>query len=298
MCFVVLVSVVVPYVPDSRSLHTLSERSCRVVWISRRMPPKPPTARTRPKDAAPRANRRRAPADRRQTLERREPLNGIPEALAQRVIIERIRPAVDNGRWPIKRTVGEPIQVFADIFADGHDVVAAVLRDCCAALTDETPPRPGAWRERPMTLIAPGTDEWTATVEGATEPGWHEYQVVAWVDAFRTWRREVQVKVSAGQEVAVELIEGAQLIRAAAARAARLAADEEAGGRPNADEEWLNRRADAMADRASAAGRVQLGLAEDLLARMDRYADRSRATISPTYRAWVDRERARFGAWY
>jgi len=262
------------------------------------MPPKSPAARTRRKDADVRTNRRRAPADRRQTVERRRELNGIPEALARRVIVERIRPAIDNGRWPIKRTVGEPVDVFAHIFADGHDVVAAVLRDCCSVSANEAKPPPDAWRERQMTLVAPGTDEWTATFDTAAEPGWHEYQVVGWVDAFRTWRRELQVKAAAGQEVAVELIEGVQLIRDAAARAAHLAADEDAGAGSSADEAWLKHRADAIADASSIADRIRLGLDEELLARMDRHADRSRATIGATYRVWVDRERARFGAWY
>ena len=53
----------------------------------------------------------------------------IPEAQSLRVVIERIRPSIDGGRFPIKRTPGEFVEVTADIFADGHDVIAAVLRD-------------------------------------------------------------------------------------------------------------------------------------------------------------------------
>ncbi len=49
---------------------------------------------------------------------------------------------------------------------------------------------------------------------------------------------------------------------------------------------------------AATARRVRLGTADDLAALMHTYADRSRATASPVYRVWVDRERARFGAWY
>src|SRR6266516_3598903 len=48
-------------------------------------------------------------------------------AHARRVIVEHVRPAIDGGRFAIKRTVGERVDVSADIFADGHDVVAAVL---------------------------------------------------------------------------------------------------------------------------------------------------------------------------
>src|SRR5437667_10537802 len=180
------------------------------------MPARSPVSRPRPPsdDTASGPNRRRSRADRRQsTVERRQPPAGIPDALARRVIIEQIRPAIDNGRWPIKRTVGELVQVFANIFADGHDVVAAVLRDCCAGPTADTPPPAGEWRETAMTMVAPGTDEWTGQFAAAPEPGWHEYQIVAWVDAFRTWRRDLQVKASAGQELSVEMAEGALLIR-------------------------------------------------------------------------------------
>jgi starch synthase (maltosyl-transferring) len=244
-------------------------------------------------------NRRRARTDRRRTtVERRQPSGEIPDALARRVIIERIRPAIDNGRWPIKRTVGESVQVLANIFADGHDVVAAAVRDRGVASTEG--PAAGGWRETPMTLGAPGTDEWTAVFTVGFEPGWHLYQIVAWVDGFLTWRRELQLKAAAGQELSVELLEGSLLIRAASARAGRLAADDETGGNRIAgeDRDWLLRRADAIVDTASASQRIQLALDDALRARMSRYHDRSRATISVTLRVWVDRERARFGAWY
>ena len=189
------------------------------------MPSRSPVSRPRSPtgDTTSRPNRRQSRADRRQsTVERRQPSGGIPDALARRVIIEQIRPAIDNGRWPIKRTVGELVQVFATIFADGHDLVAAVLRDCCAGPTADSPLAAGEWRETPMTMTTPGTDEWAGHFAVAPEPGWHEYQIVAWVDAFRTWRRDLQVKASAGQELSVEMVEGALLIRAAAARAGRI----------------------------------------------------------------------------
>src|SRR5438093_13400546 len=52
----------------------------------------------------------------------------LPDHLARRVVIDNVRPRVDGGRYPIKRTVGESVEVIADIFADGHDVVVARLR--------------------------------------------------------------------------------------------------------------------------------------------------------------------------
>src|SRR5262245_57578424 len=204
----------------------------------------------------------------------------IPQELTRRAIVERVRPAIDGGRFAIKRTLGEPVQVFADVFADGHDVVAAVLRDR---------PKGGSWRETPMTLVAPGTDEWAATFTVDAAIGWHEYQVVAWVDRFVTWRRDIKIKAAAGQDVALELLEGSMLIRDAAARAEASEAR---------DANWLLERADLLNDAQDIATRVERALDEALGARMGTYVDRSRAAESPVFRVWVDRERARFGAWY
>src|SRR6266508_3738481 len=148
----------------------------------------------------------------------------IPDRLTRRVIVERIRPEIDGGRFPIKRTVGEAVEVTADIFADGHDVVVALLRDrevlgskVLGSKVLGDPP----WRETPMTLVAPGTDEWTARFE-VDQVGWHAYQIVAWVDRFLTWRRDLDVKAAAGQDVSIELLEGALLVREAAARAEQI----------------------------------------------------------------------------
>src|SRR6476469_1345467 len=110
----------------------------------------------------------------------------ISDAYRRRVIVERIEPEIDGGRFPIKRTVGETVDVTATIFADGHDVVGAVLRDRRRAgglgaggwgkqgAAETVSPEPRApspsqaqpeWRETPMTSVAPGTDRWTATFD-------------------------------------------------------------------------------------------------------------------------------------
>src|SRR3981189_826944 len=45
----------------------------------------------------------------------------------RRIYIEDIYPVVDAGRFPIKRIAGETVEVWADIFRDGHAVLAAEL---------------------------------------------------------------------------------------------------------------------------------------------------------------------------
>ena len=204
----------------------------------------------------------------------------LPDHLARRVIVEHIEPAITGGRFPIKRTPGEAVDVAATIFADGHDVIAAVLRD-----------RPAAgevWRESPMTLVAPGTDRW----HGCFEPsivGWHEYAIVAWVDRFLTWRRGLNLKAVDGQDVTLELLEGSLLVREAAERAVVTKA---AGAA-----EWLLAHADVLSDATPMAGRVHKALDEELANVMMTFAGRERATESARLRVWVDRDRARLGAW-
>jgi starch synthase (maltosyl-transferring) len=212
----------------------------------------------------------------------------IPEVLSRRVVVERVRPSVDEGLFPIKRTVGETIDISADIFADGHDLIGAVVRDRPADASPSTRSEEGgarscaAWRETPMTLVAEGADEWRASFD-VQDIGWHEYQIVAWIDRFATWRRDLQRKHIAGQDVALELLEGSMLVREAASR--------------NADD-WLLGQADMLSEAAPADERVAPALGAELSEAMARYADRARATRSPVRRVWVDRERARFSTWY
>ena len=134
-----------------------------------------------------------------------------------------------------------------------------------------------------MALVAPGTDQWSARFEVDTV-GWHEYEVVAWIDRFLTWRRDLKIKAAAGQDVSVELLEGSRLVRDAAARAT------------DTDSAWLLEQAHALNDSTPPADRVEVALGDELTAVMAAYADRSRATQCAARRVWVDRERARYGA--
>src|SRR6476469_3096086 len=98
--------------------------------------------------------------------------------LRRRVVIENVRPSVDDGRFFIKRTVGEFVVVSADVFADGQDVLAAsVLYRVAGA---------DAWSGGSMLPL--GNDRWQAafSVEAL---GRYEYTVEGWVDHFASWRR-------------------------------------------------------------------------------------------------------------
>ncbi len=112
------------------------------------------------------------------------------------MIIEDVTPQVDEGRFPARRTPGEQVIVEADIFADGHDVLAAVTRWRRAG--------DAAWTETPMAPL--GNDRWRAafSIADVTE---HEFTVEGWVDRRATWREGLEKKIAAGQDVSSERLE-------------------------------------------------------------------------------------------
>ena len=192
-------------------------------------------------------------------------------------MIEAILPAIDGGAFPIKRTVGEVVVVEADVYAEGHDVLKAVLR--------HRPIGTDFWRESPMTAL-PFNDRWTGSfpVEDRADL---EYTVQGWVDRFATWHHELTKKAEAGLDVASELLEGAELVAEGASRAR------------GADAAWLKERSALLAAGEPQARRVQAGLDPALVEAMAKFPDRSRGfEHEPPLRVIVERQRARFGAWY
>ncbi len=115
-----------------------------------------------------------------------------------------------------------------------------------------------------------------------------------WIDRFGTWRHEIEKKFAAGQAVGNELIEGATIVREAARRAGeRLAADA-------TDAQSLEELAAALEDaRTEDEERVSVGLSDELADLMANRPGRDRATrYDRVLEVVVERERARFGAWY
>src|SRR5918999_4379980 len=143
----------------------------------------------------------------RAVAEAREP--SVGEVGTRRgIVIERISPQLDGGRYPVKRVVGDQLLVTADLIADGHDMLDAAL---LIRADDEE-----AWREAPMRPIE--DDRWSGHVE-LTRNRWHRYAIEAWRDAFGSWRQALHKKVEASVPVATEIEEGRLLVEAALPRA-------------------------------------------------------------------------------
>ncbi|HXV83515.1 MAG TPA: alpha-1,4-glucan--maltose-1-phosphate maltosyltransferase [Candidatus Binatia bacterium] len=197
-----------------------------------------------------------------------------PKQGRSRVVIENVKPEIDCGRFFAKRTVGERMTVEADIFADGHDALSALLLYRKEGVS--------SWIETPMEPLV--NDRWRGTFQ-VNEIGNYDYTVTAWVDRFKSWRQGFAKKVEAAQEVALDLFAGAELVEQAAERAA------------GEDLKSLKQFATTLRGDSSAA--IQNGLNNALAALMEKYPDRRWATVyDKELRVNVDRSKARFSAWY
>jgi starch synthase (maltosyl-transferring) len=192
-------------------------------------------------------------------------------------VIENLSPLVDGGRYPIKRIVNDELTVEADVFKDGHDVIAAALKWRLAGTSH--------WRETAMTFV--DNDRWRGVCT-FIDIGLYEYTVEAWTDTFRSWRDEFRKKFEAGiKDLTLEGLEGAELIESTSARAH--VAD---------DSSRLRELSECIrtADNAQINQMVHSGELEVLMAT---YPDRSWATqYAPPPRVIVERREAQVAAWY
>ena len=197
----------------------------------------------------------------------------------KRVIIESPSPVVDGGLFPAKRVVGDVVLAEADVFADGHDLIAAVVlhrHDSESKWTEV--------RMRPLV-----NDRWRAelTVE---KLGFHRFTIEAWIDHFLTWHRDLKKRVDGGtpeDELRVQLLIGLELIRGAAKRA------------KVRDRRKLEAVIAALESDDPVEEKIEDLWSEDLLALMWRNAERKFVTrYERELLIEVDPPRAAFSSWY
>jgi starch synthase (maltosyl-transferring) len=195
-------------------------------------------------------------------------------------MIDDVRPATPSGRFPPKAAKGEAIEVSADIYKDGHDLLAARVRTRGPGQEGQ----PGEWKDWPLAPL--GNDRWSTTVR-PDAVGCHDLVVDAWVDRYATWRHEIEAKVGAGQEVSTELEEGVRLLASLVPHvpALRRPLVEEAAAALARTTCTVDVRLNAALDDAVAAAVAGVPLPEDI-------------TSTGPRPLWVDRERALFSAWY
>ena len=199
-----------------------------------------------------------------------------PDEGRRRVVVENVRPQIDGGRFPVKRTIGESVEVQADAFVDGHDRIRCLLL--------YRPKGREEWDEVPMTHD--GNDRWRGEFPvGAL--GRFEYTVIAWVDRFLTWRHDF-ARRRERPDLESALAAGAALVLRGA--------EEAAGPQRQELRDFAGRLVDA---RRPLDERCALGLSERPLDLMPQRQDRALATSDAlTLEVVVEPERARFSTWY
>ncbi|MGN6285482.1 MAG: alpha-1,4-glucan--maltose-1-phosphate maltosyltransferase [Afipia sp.] len=184
--------------------------------------------------------------------------------------IEDVYPSVDGGRHPVKRIAGEGIDVWADVFRHGHDIIRVELLWRRESDTQ--------WMRVPMALHS--NDRWTASFH-PTSPGQYVYAIEAWTDEFASWRHGVELKKAAGQDLSLDALEGAAMITRAQPMECGAAST-------------LAQACEAFL----ASGDVTSVLGDDVEEAMAQSQARPDATRSAAFPLTVDRARARAGAWY
>ena len=191
-----------------------------------------------------------------------------------RVQVQHVIPNVDCGRYAAKAIVGDNVVVGADVFREGHEKVAAAIR---YRGPDDT-----QWREAPLRLDV--NDRYYGSFPVDALGPWR-YCVVAWTDHFAGWLDGLCKKHDAGQDdLGLEFADGALLLeRRKLPKAARLVVNETVA---------LLRSDASNEEKVAAAGDP------DLVALLRRHPERLDATTTTELPLWVDREAARFSAWY
>ena len=185
-------------------------------------------------------------------------------------LIEDVYPAIDGGRFAVKRIAGEPVEVWADIYRDGEAVISAAL-----IWRGE---QEREWRSEPMTHH--GNDRWSGAFT-PPEPGQYVYAIEAWTDEFATWSHAVARKRRTGADVSLDAIEGAGLLTKAH------------GARQDAAAIIIRQCEDYLRN-----GDISSLLATELGEAMAESQSRPDLTRSPFFPLTADRDKARFSAWY
>jgi starch synthase (maltosyl-transferring) len=203
----------------------------------------------------------------------------LPSDGRRRVIIRRLWPEIEGGRFPVKRVVGDSVVVEAEVIADGHDRISCRIRYCHSTGKD--------WLFTPMKPL--GNDRWSGEFK-VTEIGRYHYSVEGWIDPFETWRNRLTKRIQTGEDLSVELRTGAQIVE----HAAKLAS-----GAADGDAQRLKQWAAVLAETENRAAATAAGLDEELAAAMRRFPDCSLASsYERNLTVVVDREKARFSTWY
>ncbi len=194
-----------------------------------------------------------------------------------RVVIEGVTPQLEGGRYPVKRIVGQAVEVGADVFMDGHGLIGA--RVLYRRHGDRR------WRDCALEYDF-AADHWSGSFVLDAVGRW-QFLVEAWPDRFRTWRENLKKFLAADVDVTVELVEGALLLEQGLERL------------PKDFRPTVREAATRLADETlPTPERVAVALSDRLLEQAHGPLLAGDAARSISLEIVADRERAGFAAWY
>src|SRR5690606_34553025 len=197
-----------------------------------------------------------------------------PNRSIGRIPVLDVSPVAEEGRWPAKAVVGEAFPVRATVFREGHDAVAATAVLVRPDGTEHSSVR--------MVDIAPGLDRFEARLQPDAEGAWG-FRVEGWSDPYGTWSHDATIKVSAGVDTELMLVEGARLLASAAERK----------GLPTKVRAVLRDAVTALEDSSRPPGaRLAAGTSPAVRAALESHPVREHVSASPSYPLQVDRELA------
>ncbi|MDY6843901.1 MAG: alpha-1,4-glucan--maltose-1-phosphate maltosyltransferase [Thermodesulfobacteriota bacterium] len=194
----------------------------------------------------------------------------------KRVVIENVEPEINSGQFSIKRIIGERVEVMADIFADGHDTLSAIL--LYRGPTDEE------WRKTSLTFHE--NDRWRGKFI-VEQVGIYYYTIEGWIDHFKTWQKDLTKKFDADYDLRIDILAGVKYLEEASKRTS------------GSDREKLLEFAGFLKNEKDIKKTVKTILDKKLNELMDTYPDKRFATrYGKELSVVVDRERALFSTWY
>jgi starch synthase (maltosyl-transferring) len=192
-----------------------------------------------------------------------------------RIIIENVKPQLDGGAFYIKRIVNQNVLVSANVFSDGHDVIA-----CCVKFKHDLEKK---WSEVRMSPTE--NDEWSVDFK-VTKQGVYYYFIEGWVDYALNWQHGTERKIKDNQHVKSELLEGAEYCLAILKEVSK------------EEKVYLNEVIKSFQDEKLYGKAVEFALSNELHQIFIKYPTRTLANTSAELKVYVDRKKALFSTWY
>ena len=200
--------------------------------------------------------------------------------VTQRVTFRDVTPVTPHGH-PARSVVGDAVEVGAVLVRDGHGILSSRVR---WRRTDGPRRDRGGWSTAPLVDVGNGAVRGRFVVDA---PGRYEFEVQAWLDRFATWRRDLQTRAAADQDLSIEFEVGARLIESLVRSV------------PKADRARLVEAVESLRSTTCTDGvRLAAGLDDAVAALLAGVPDAVELSASARFPLRVDRELAVRGSWY